>query len=80
MYVKYFSTKGDVTQSPFLVKLDITKLKRYLLGDHPFKTSAFFKGRGVPIADVCLLEGGRGLRNADVCNFYFFCQNIALNA
>ena len=57
MYVKYFSTKGDVTQSPFLVKLDITKLKRYRLGDHPFKTSAFFKGRGVPIADVCLLEG-----------------------
>ena len=56
MYVKYFSTKGDVTQSPFLVKLDITKLKRYLLGDHPLKTSAFFKGRGVPIADVCLLR------------------------
>ena len=45
MYVKYFSTKGDVTQSPFLVKLDITKLKRYLLGDHPLKTSAFLGGR-----------------------------------
>ena len=58
----------------------LRKHELYLLGDHPFKTSAFFKGRGVPIADVCLLEGGRGLRNADVCNFYFFCQNIALNA
>ena len=69
MYVKYFSTKGGVTQSPFLVKLDITKLKRYLLGDHPLKTSAFFKGRVFPIADVCQLEGGRGLRNAIFISF-----------
>ena len=37
--------------------------------DHPFKTSAFSRGRrGVPIAEVCRLKGGRGLRNADVCN------------
>ena len=29
----------------------------------------FLGGRGVPIADVWRLEGGRGLRNADVYNF-----------
>ena len=28
----------------------------------------FLRGEGVPIADVCRLEGGRGLRNAVVCN------------
>ena len=31
MYVKYFSTKGGVTHSPFLVKLDMTKLKKISL-------------------------------------------------
>ena len=30
----------------------------------------FFEGRGVPIADICQLKGGRGIRNEDVCNFW----------
>ena len=29
-------------------------------------------GGGGPIADVCSLEGVRGLRNADVLNFSWF--------
>ena len=36
--------------------------------DHPFKTSA----------DVCRLEVGRGLRNADVCTLFFEKEGIKL--
>jgi hypothetical protein len=42
MYVsKYFSTKGGVTQSPFLAKLGITKLKKISYRRAMFK-SIFF--------------------------------------
>ena len=40
-----------------------------VIRDHSFKTSALFTGRGLPIAHVGRLEGGRGLRNAEVSNF-----------
>ena len=46
--------------------------------NHPFKTLVFYGGRGVPIANICQLERGRGLRNANVCNFQFFLLNYCI--
>ena len=56
-----------------LVLFKVSKNKLFVirvelhLRDHPFETSAFFRGEGV--SDVCQLEGGRSISNADVSNF-----------
>jgi hypothetical protein len=46
----------------------IFEFVKIALGDVHKGRLQFLGGRGYPIADVCRLEGGRGLRNEDVCN------------